>query len=138
MQTKRPNEFSSNLNETKSSNYIRVINVSHFQNYVSITRFSHDTNNNERRNIPWQTIVFYFSKESFLTDKSILVLWRNISWHTKVFWFFATVSWYFTALAKVGDTTFTITAAKTVCNRVKNKSQIQRRDEILRKCKIIV
>ena len=56
----------------------------------------------------------------------------------KYFQVFTTVSWYFTALAKVGDTTFTITAAKTVCNRVKNKSQIQRRDEILRKCKIIV
>ena len=57
----------------------------------------------------------------------------------KYFQVFTTVSWYFTALAKVGDRTFTITAAaKTVGNWVKNKSQIQRRDEILRKCKIIV
>ena len=49
----------------------------------------------------------------------------------KYFQVFTTVSWYFTALAKVGDRTFTITAAaKTVGNWVKNKSQIQRRDEI--------
>ena len=54
---------------------------------------------------------------------------RNISWQTKVFLVLYNSFLIFYSFCQSGDRTFTITATKTVCNWVKNKSQIQR-DEI--------